>query len=81
MILIKLIKSFFSIGDLYFGDNQFGNQIVPMGLGGAGGGLLYLHSRHVDIDGEVSANGLAPDSRHDTGAGELILNLCILVEF
>ena len=45
-----------------------------MGLGGAGGGLLYLHSRHVDIDGEVSANGLAPDSRHDTGAGELILN-------
>ena len=59
---------------MYFGDNEFGNQIVPMGLGGAGGGLLYLHSRHVDIDGEVSANGLAPDSRHDTGAGEWIFN-------
>ena len=64
-----------SIGQLYFGDNQFGNQVVPMGLGGAGGGLLYLHSRHVDIDGEVSANGLSPDSRHGAGAGELILEV------
>ena len=42
-----------------------------MGLGGAGGGLLYLNSRHIDIDGHVSASGLDPDSRFDTGAGRL----------
>ena len=42
--LDKMNQNLFSLGDLYFGDNQFGNQIVPMGLGGAGVGLLYLHS-------------------------------------
>ena len=70
--------SFYSFtGQLYFGDEAYGNRIVPKGLGGAGGGLLYLNSRHIDIDGHVSASGLDPDSRFDTGAGKL----CYLFEF
>ena len=65
------------LGKLYFGDNEYGNQIVPMGLGGAGGGLLYIHSRHIDIDGSISANGLVPDSRFDTGAGKKFKSLSL----
>jgi hypothetical protein len=38
-------------------------------IGGAGGGAFSLISRHVDIDGLISANGNAPDDRFDTGAG------------
>jgi hypothetical protein len=38
-------------------------------LGGVGGGYLTVNSRHVDIDGLIAANGLAPDSRFDQGAG------------
>ena len=40
-----------------------------MGLGGAGGGRLTVRSRHVDIDGYISADGLPPDSRSSSGAG------------
>lgn len=58
-----------SSGKLYFGDKSYGNRIVPMGLGGPGGGRLTVNARHVDIDGHISANGLTPDSRFNTGAG------------
>ena len=60
-----------SSGKLYFGDKSYGNQIVPMGLGGSGGGRLTVHSRHVDIDGYISADGLSPDSRSKAGAGRI----------
>ena len=42
---------------------------MPLGFGGAGGGKLHLQSRHVDIDGRIFANGMAPDSRADMAAG------------
>ena len=44
---------------------------MPLGYGGAGGGKLHLQSRHVDIDGRIFANGMAPDSRADMAAGML----------
>ncbi|KAL4226615.1 hypothetical protein ACF0H5_014598 [Mactra antiquata] len=56
-------------GDLYFGDEEFGNTVIYKTLGGSGGGYLTVNSRHVDIDGLVAANGLDPDSRFDQGAG------------
>jgi hypothetical protein len=56
-------------GELYFGDNVYGNTVVRKGLGGAGGGKLEVRSRHVDIDGLVAANGMNPDTRSDRGAG------------
>ena len=43
-----------------------------MGLGGAGGGRLTVHSIHVDIDGYISADGLPLDSRSNAGAGTLL---------
>ena len=72
LVITKLKSSFLSSsGKLYFGDNRYGNQIVPMGLGGPGGGRLTVNSRHVDIDGYISADGLPPDSRSSSGAGKI----------
>ena len=62
------------LGKLYFGDNIYGNRLVPLGYGGAGGGKFHLQSRHVDIDGRIFANGMAPDSRADMAAGMLFIN-------
>lgn len=38
-------------------------------IGGSGGGRIAIRSRHVDIDGEISVDGLPPDSRTGQGAG------------
>ncbi|XP_060557569.1 uncharacterized protein LOC132717977, partial [Ruditapes philippinarum] len=59
----------YHFGELYFGDNVYGNTVVRKGLGGPGGGKLEVRSRHVDIDGLVAANGMNPDARSDRGAG------------
>lgn len=54
---------------LYFGDEQYGNEVVDGIIGGSGGGRITIRSRHVDIDGEISVDGLPPDSRIGQGAG------------
>jgi len=70
-----LIQYFSVVGDLYFGDHPHGNQMLYKTLGGAGGGYLVIVSRHVDIDGVVSANGMAPDTRFDRGSGTGLFTL------
>lgn len=54
---------------LYFGDEPYGNEVVDGIIGGSGGGRITIRSRHVDIDGEISVDGLPPDSRIGQGAG------------
>lgn len=66
----------FFLGELYFGDKAYGNDVVFKTIGGAGGGALIINSRHVDIDGLIAANGNAPDSRFPTGSG---ICCCIFV--
>ncbi|KAK3576661.1 hypothetical protein CHS0354_004945 [Potamilus streckersoni] len=76
-------------GFLYFGDEPYGNNLVVEGLGGRGGGRVTLKSRHVEIDGGITADGMNPDARFDDGAGKLFqtrtpenvkhfINCCIL---
>ena len=70
---------FHNSGELYFGDEAYGNEVIHKTLGGVGGGYLTIVSRHVDIDGLIAANGLAPDSRFDQGAGTQIPSSYIFI--
>nr|XP_054759184.1 uncharacterized protein LOC129265193 [Lytechinus pictus] len=44
-------------GELYFGSEPTKNTVQLRGIGGRGGGALKVTSRHVIIDGIISANG------------------------
>ncbi|XP_077861759.1 uncharacterized protein LOC144342564 [Saccoglossus kowalevskii] len=46
-------------GELYFGDEPFGNRVVRLGLGGSGGGALKITTRHMVLDGSITADGKA----------------------
>ncbi|XP_038052472.1 uncharacterized protein LOC119725183 [Patiria miniata] len=56
-------------GQLYFGDETLKNIVVRRGIGGRGGGALKITTRHMIIDGVISANGETPDSTHSVHAG------------
>ena len=62
-------------GSLYFGDyyNQktspYGNILSRGGLGGRGAGAVYIKSRHVVVDGVLSADGEAGPSVSTAGGG------------
>ena len=47
------------------------NDLVYEGMGGTGGGSVHIVSRHVDIDGAVTANGEPADATHGLAAGRL----------
>ena len=65
----KYHDSSLTVGQLYFGDRQLRNTIVYEGNGGRGGGSVKINSRHVQIDGKLSASGISANSDHEKEAG------------
>ena len=55
------------IEELYFGDEPYKNTVQLRGVGGRGGGAIKVTSRHVIVDGAISANG---EATAFDGAGE-----------
>ena len=55
---------------LYFGDDSHRNTIVRGHVGGVSGGRIYMTGRHVEIDGRITANGLAPETQLGNNAGK-----------
>lgn len=39
-------------------------------IGGVSGGRIYMTGRHVDIDGKITANGMAPETQLGSNAGK-----------
>ncbi|XP_070535283.1 uncharacterized protein [Ptychodera flava] len=56
-------------GELYFGDEWYGNRVLRRGLGGAGGGSLKIITRHMLLDGTITADGETPSSTHAQKSG------------
>ena len=65
----KYHDSSLTVGQLYFGDSQLRNTIVYEGNGGRGGGSVKINSRHVQIDGKMSASGISANIHHEKEAG------------
>ena len=64
------------LGDLYFGEKSLRNSLVYQGLGGRGGGSIYLNSRHMDVDGRITLQGEDAHVQHGQNAGKFVLYIC-----
>ena len=60
----------YALGTLYFGDLPYGNPVVHRGLGGRGGGAVHLTGHHMELDGEITANGEASEGTYTRLAGQ-----------
>ena len=58
---------------MYFGDEPHRNTLVRGHIGGVSGGRIYMYGRHVDIDGEITVDGLPPETQLGDDAGHYFI--------